>query len=89
MIIGNKYKRMKLLTFIYFFTFCVILSSCESWLLTSPKDSISADDATSNIENLSSVLISCYEALQDDEYYGRDFIVKSEVLSDNLQNYNS
>ncbi len=76
---------MKKITYICIYTLCVILSSCESWLLTSPKDSISADDATSNIENLSSVLISCYEALQDDEYYGRDFIVKSEVLSDNCR----
>lgn len=68
-----------------FFSILISLFSCEDWLTSNPKDSISADDATSSIENLSSVLVSCYEALQGDNYYGRDFLVKSEVLGDNCR----
>lgn len=76
---------MKILTNILVVTCFLVFSSCESWLLTSPKDSISANDATDNIENLSSILVSCYEALQSEEYYGRDFLVTSEVLADNCR----
>lgn len=76
---------MSTLTKIILLSVTVLLSSCEKWLETSPRDSIPSDQAVSTIENLSSVLVSCYDALQGEEYYGRDFLVKPEVLADNCR----
>jgi hypothetical protein len=57
--------------------------SCEDSLDLEPKMYISADEAFSNRENVLAVLTGCYDALQLQHYYGRNFIILNDLASDN------
>ncbi len=67
--------------------FCglVILNGCKKYLDTTPKNSLDLTFALSTREGLQATLVSIYDALQASGYYGRDFIVIPELLTDNSE----
>lgn len=74
---------MKIKKLFIILTLSVLLCACESILSVDSRDAVNADEALSKLSNYKSMLISSYDALQEKEYYGRDFIAKAAVLSDN------
>lgn len=68
----------KVLVIILFFSL-----SCERGLDLEPKMYISAEEAFSNRENVLAAITGCYDALQFQHYYGRNFIIVGDMLSDN------
>lgn len=60
-----------------------LLVSCESSLDLEPKMFIPADEAFSNRENVYAALIGCYDALQQQHYYGRNLVIVGDLASDN------
>lgn len=65
------------------------ITSCEKTLQTEPKNSISAEVALKEAAGVEGLVNSCYESLQSVNYYGRNFFVVPEVLSDNMRIVNS
>lgn len=63
----------------------VVVSSCSKVIETSPRNSIDLGVAATNIDALKGFSVAIYNQLQASGYYGRDFIVISEVLSDNAE----
>jgi len=63
----------------------ILLGSCKKTLDTESKNSLDLTFALSTREGLQATLVSIYNALQGSTYYGRDFIVIPEVLSDNCE----
>jgi hypothetical protein len=63
----------------------IIASSCKKTLETEPKNSISAEVAMKEAAGVEGMVNSLYQTLQGSTYYGRDFIVVPEVLSDNMR----
>ena len=61
-----------------------IFTGCKKVLDTHPKNSLDLSFATTR-DGLSATLVSIYDALQASNYYGRDFIVIPELLSDNVE----
>jgi hypothetical protein len=68
-----------------FFAMIMLFESCKKTLDTESKNSLDLTFALSTREGLQATLISIYNALQGSTYYGRDFIVIPEVLSDNCE----
>jgi starch-binding outer membrane protein, SusD/RagB family len=60
-------------------------SSCEELIETEPKQSIELGTSLDTYDGVRAAVIGAYNNLQTLEYYGRDFIVISEVLSDNMR----
>lgn len=60
-------------------------SSCKKMLDTEPKQSISVEGALSTITGIQGLLTNVYSNLQASGNFGRDIIIKSEVLSDNCR----
>ncbi|MFD0941225.1 RagB/SusD family nutrient uptake outer membrane protein [Pedobacter boryungensis] len=63
----------------------MVTSSCKKLLETEPKNSISAEVAMKEAAGVEGLTNSLYQTLQGSGYYGRDFIVVPEVLSDNMR----
>ncbi|WP_299822628.1 RagB/SusD family nutrient uptake outer membrane protein [uncultured Pontibacter sp.] len=74
-----------ILTYILLGTLTFGASSCEDILDTEPKQSVSTEVALNTYTGANSTLIGAYNGLQNIGYYGRDFVVISEVLSDNMK----
>ncbi len=60
-----------------------VSSACERGLEVEPKMYISAKEAFSNKENVDAALVGCYDALQLQHYYGRNFVIIGDLASDN------
>jgi hypothetical protein len=56
---------------------------CDSILDTDPVDRIPLDQAITNGVSARSALVGAYDALQSLSYYGRNFLVVSDLASDN------
>ena len=65
--------------------FVLTCSSCKKMLDVEPKQSISAEGALSSITGIQGLLTNVYSNLQASGNFGRDIIIKSEVLSDNCR----
>lgn len=59
-------------------------SSCKKVLELEPYDRVKSDDAIKTKRDLYYAVFGCYEALQLTGYYGRDYIVSSDLAADNL-----
>lgn len=60
-------------------------TSCNRFLEKTPRAAISASTAVSDSTGAQSVLISAYRRLHQFEYYGRDFVLLSDVMADNAK----
>jgi len=70
---------------IYLLLFAASITSCSKILETTPRSEVDLNQATTNLEAQQGILIAVYQQLQNSGYYGRDFIVIPEVLSDNAE----
>ena len=73
-------------------TGCLIVlaaSSCSDLLVTQPKQSISSDQALQDITGVRSLLISVYDRLQPNTYYGARMMIAPEIMADNVRLTNS
>ena len=61
----------------------ILSVSCEKGLEVEPKMYISAMEAFSNKGNVDAALVGCYDALQLQHYYGRNFLMIGDLASDN------
>ncbi len=61
-------------------TFC---TSCESWLDMDPKDGLPGGKVLSTLSGNESLLLSAYDQMQSEGYYGRNLICAPEILADN------
>jgi starch-binding outer membrane protein, SusD/RagB family len=63
----------------------VITTSCsKDFLDKKPYDSVSADDAITNIQDMQAALSGTYASLRAVSLYGRDIILFGDMTSDNL-----
>lgn len=69
-------KVLIILVFVSFY-------GCEKLLDVDPKAQINTDEAFTSKENIEAVMVGCYNALQYQHYYGRNFIILGDILSDN------
>jgi starch-binding outer membrane protein, SusD/RagB family len=58
------------------------LSSCSSYLDVEPSHYVSSDKVFDSKENFYSALIGCYDALQNEWYYGRTLLIIGDLASD-------
>lgn len=75
---------MKRKLLIFSITLGVFFSSCEKMVQVEPKNSVSADVALGTISGFESLLNSAYVRFIAFGYYGRDFILMPDVMSDNI-----
>jgi len=61
------------------------LTSCEDMLNVDPKQSVKTEEALNSYDAAEAVLFATYDRFQNGTYYGRDFIIQTELLSDNLK----
>ncbi len=69
-------------------TGCLIVlaaSSCSDLLITQPKQSVSSDQALQDITGVRSLLISVYDRLQPNTYYGARMMIAPEIMADNVR----
>jgi tetratricopeptide (TPR) repeat protein len=62
-----------------------IATSCSDLLNTAPKQSVSADVALKDITGVRSLLISVYDRLQPNTYYGARMMIAPEIMADNVR----
>jgi len=62
----------------------LFFSSCDKMVQVEPKNSVSADVALGTISGFESLLNSAYVRFIAFTYYGRDFVLLPDVMSDNL-----
>ncbi|OIN59314.1 RagB/SusD family nutrient uptake outer membrane protein [Arsenicibacter rosenii] len=73
-------------------TGCLIVlaaSSCSDLLITQPKQSVGSDLALQDITGVRSLLISVYDRLQPNTYYGARMMIAPEIMADNVRLTNS
>lgn len=75
---------MKKKLLILSFALGLFASSCEKMVEVEPKNQISDKSALSTIVGYESLLNSVYSRLIAFNYYGRDFVLLGDVMSDNL-----
>lgn len=70
-----------------YIVFAIILlgSSCESFLETEPRQSISNEVALEDLEGLEAAVVGLYDDFQETALYGRNNLVIPELLSDNIR----
>ena len=73
-------KKLKLIAGTLFLS-AFLFTACDGLLDTTPKQSIDANDALTNAENVKSVLIGAYDALGDDDLYGGWFLMMPDFLA--------
>lgn len=78
--IMKKLNNIKLLSLLLIF----FLISCDSILEVEPTESLSADQAITNKNDVLSALTGCYDGLQQLGLYSLDIIVIPDLISDNL-----
>ncbi|PWS27978.1 hypothetical protein DHW03_10470 [Pedobacter yonginense] len=75
---------MKRKLLIFSISLGLFLSSCEKMVQVEPKNSVSANVALGTISGYESLLNSAYVRFIAFTYYGRDFVLLPDVMSDNL-----
>ncbi|MEI7586751.1 RagB/SusD family nutrient uptake outer membrane protein [Runella sp.] len=63
----------------------LVATSCSDLLDTAPKQSVSPDVALKDITGVRSLLISVYDRLQPNTYYGARMMVAPEIMADNVR----
>lgn len=63
----------------------LVATSCSDLLTTEPKQSISPDVALKDITGVRSLLISVYDRLQPNTYYGARLMIAPEIMADNVR----
>lgn len=61
-----------------------LLSSCSDFLDIKPFSSIDDTKAVTNIQQATAAITGVYDGLQSSNYYGRNFSVFGDVLTDNI-----
>lgn len=61
------------------------LTSCEGYLDTLPSDSLTSDQAITNIQDVQTALNGVYYDLKNAGYYGCDYISRGEVGGEDVQ----
>lgn len=61
-----------------------LFSSCDSFLDVKPYSSVDDKIAITNTENATVALAGVYDALQSEEYLGRNYVVVGDVLTNNI-----
>ena len=75
---------MKIQKIVLIATLLAILTQACDVLNVEPSQSISAEGAISNANDLERALMGCYDGLQSASYYGRDYLIVPDLLADNL-----
>lgn len=75
--------KRKILT-IALFAGLGLLSSCSDFLDIKPFSSIDDTKAVTNVEQAAAAITGVYDGLQSETYYGRNFSVFGDVLTDNI-----
>lgn len=63
----------------------LVVTSCSDLLNTEPKQSISPDVALKDITGVRALLISVYDRLQPNTYYGARLMIAPEIMADNVR----
>lgn len=63
----------------------MIISGCTKFLEEVPNDKKQTSEAITTLEQAKVALTGCYDGLQDYRYYGRNFIIISEIYADNAK----
>ncbi len=74
---------MKLIKYISIVLSVLLINSCESWLDTSPKDSLPGDKILTTLSGNEGLLLGAYDIMQGTSLYGRTMICAPEILADN------
>lgn len=61
------------------------LSACQDFTELDPKNVLAANLALQNLEDFNSVLGGAYDVMQGNSYYGSDYSMLPDILSDNLK----
>ncbi len=65
--------------------FALVLGGCDSLIEVEPRQSVTPDDALSTLSGFEALINGAYDALQDDGYYGNNYILYPDALADNIQ----
>lgn len=60
----------------------IVFYSCSSYLDVEPSRYLAAEDVFNSKENFYAALIGCYDALQNEWYYGRTYLIIGDLASD-------
>ncbi len=63
----------------------LVATSCSDLLTTEPKQSISPEVALKDITGVRALLISVYDRLQPNTYYGARMMIAPEIMADNVR----
>ena len=63
----------------------MVATSCSDLLNTEPKQSISTEVALTDITGVRALLISVYDRLQPNTYYGARLMIAPEIMADNVR----
>lgn len=80
---------MKKIIIPIFLASLITITSCKKTLETQPKNSVDASIVITQAAGVEAVLNSAYNTMQLSTYYGRDFFIVPEVLSDNMRIVNT
>jgi hypothetical protein len=69
---------------ILFFLALILFVSCEEILDVEPTESLSADQAIQNSNDVRTALVGCYDGLQQAALYGLDRVSVPDLAADNL-----
>ncbi|HWV70324.1 MAG TPA: RagB/SusD family nutrient uptake outer membrane protein [Pseudosphingobacterium sp.] len=67
------------------FTACCVLSACDGVLNQEPRNELSEEIAISDARSAAAAVAGLYNQLQDANYYGRNFLIMSDVSSNQGQ----
>jgi len=62
----------------------VLFSACEKQLELTPHDAMAEEEALNTYNGLSLAVTGVYDAIQDDQAYGQDYIQVNEILTDDI-----
>jgi starch-binding outer membrane protein, SusD/RagB family len=81
----KKYMLNRLKYILLSFLSVFSMNSCNDIIDLSPKDLLSADLALQSLDDYQSALLGAYATLRSAAYYGQDFMLTPDIISDNLK----
>lgn len=70
---------MKIYKLLYILALALVVFSCQKELELEPKQSLSTNEALSDINGMTAALYGAYDGLQNLSHYGRNYVVDAEV----------
>ena len=61
------------------------LVGCDAIENVDPRQSVSPEQALESVDGFEAILVSGYDALQDQGYYGQSFMLVPDALADNAR----